>query len=319
MAIHRHLDLEHQAHSETGQGIRVAKITFFVLIITALLQGLITLLSGSAALLADTVHGLSNGLTTLPLWIAFSLARKKPSQRFPYGYYKAEDLAGLLILVFIAVSAVLVGYESLRRLLDQQTPTNLPWAIAAGALGFLSNEAIAQYRIRVGKKIDSAALVADGHHARVDGLGSLAVVLGLAAVALGIPAADPAAGLVITALIVYLLVREAGPPVLSRALDRIDPSLISAIQEEVLRTPGVVSAHDIRARWIGHRLSAELSIGVDAQISVAEGHQIAEAANHRLRHAMSKLLWCNIHVEPFENGRPAFDDTEQASIQDCDV
>ena len=282
----------------------------------ALIQGAITILSGSAALLADTVHGLSNALTTFPLWIAFSLARRRPNQRFPYGYYKAEDLAGLLILVFIAVSAVLVGYESVRRLLDSRTPTNLRWAMAAGAVGFLANEGIAQYRIRVGERIGSAALVADGLHARVDGLGSLAVVLGLIAVALGIPAADPAAGPAITGLIVYLLIREAGPPVLSRTVDRIDPSVVSQIQNAALDTPGVVSAHDIRARWIGHRLAAELSIGVDADQTVTQGHQIAENVERRLRHAMSKLLWCTIHVEPFAEGRPTFEVSDHGSDQD---
>ena len=297
--------LQHnQDPTSTQQGIRVVKITFFALPITAAVDVIITAISGSAALLADTVHGLSNAFTTLPLWIAFSLARRKPNRRYPYGYHKAEDLAGMLILVFIAVSAAAVGYESARRLLEVQEPKNVPWAIAAGAVGFLVNEGIAQYRIRVGKRIGSAALVADGHHARVDGLGSLAVVLGLLFVSWGFPQGDPAAGLAITGLIVYLLVREAGPPVLARALDRIDPAIVTKIEQTVLETPGVLSARGIRARWVGHRLLAELSIGVEANLTVAQGHEIAEQVEHRMMHVMSNLMWCSIHVEPFEDGDP---------------
>ncbi len=297
---------QHRANEElldTQRGIWVVKVTFGALLITALAQGVVTFISGSAALFADTVHGLSNALTTLPLWIAFSLGRKRATSQFPYGYHRAEDLAGVLILLFIAVSGAIVGYESIRKLLVNQTPQNLPWAMSAGAAGFLTNEAIAQYRIKVGKEIGSATLIADGHHARVDGLGSLAVVLGLLAVVLGFPIADPVAGLAITGLIIYLLIREAGPAVLSRVMDRIDSAIVAEIQVVAAAVPGVLSAHDVRARWVGHRLVSELSISVDAGWTVAQGHHTAERVHHQLLHSVSKLIWCTVHVEPFETGQ----------------
>lgn len=287
---------------DTNRGLLVIKVTFFVLVVTAVVEGAITVLSGSAALFADTVHGLSNASTTLPLWIAFALGRKKPTTQFPYGYQRAEDIAGIVILLFIAVTASVVGYESVRKLIDRTEPSNIPWAMVAGGLGFVANEAIAQYRIRVGRQIGSAALVADGQHARVDGLGSLAVVIGLLAVVLGVPEADPVAGLVITGLIVYLLVREAGPVVVSRVMDRIDPDVIPEIQKIVSGVPEVLAAYDIRARWAGHRLLAELSIGVDPALTIAEGHGIAEEVQHSLLHSMPKLQDCTIHVEPFDAG-----------------
>ena len=204
--------------------------------------------------------------------------------QFPYGYHRAEDLAGIIILIFIAVSAALVGYESVRKLVEGDEPDHLPWAIAAGAVGFVANEAIAQYRIKAGKEIGSAALVADGHHARVDGLGSLAVVVGLALVAAGFQIADPAAGLVITALIVFLLVREAGPEVLSRVMDRIDPAILSQIQDSASEEPEVLSAHDIRARWTGHerplRVAAVTPPGKPASVS---GENRKPSAKHPWR------------------------------------
>ncbi len=287
---------------DTQRALRVVRVTFFALVLTGVVEGAITIISGSTALLADTIHSLSNAFTTLPLWIAFSLARKKPTRQFPYGYHRAEDVAGILIIIFIAVSAALVGYESVRRLVESPEIQRVPWAMAAGAVGFLANEAIAQYRIKVGKDIGSAALIADGHHARVDGLGSLAVVVGLLAVLLGVPIADPVAGLAITALIVYLLLREAGPLVLSRVMDRIDPAILSQIQDTALEVPGVLSADEIRARWVGHRLHAELNIGVDAELSIGEGHRVAEQAQHMMMHSVPKLQQCTIHVEPFAGG-----------------
>ena len=288
---------------DTERGIWVTKVTFFALLLAAIVEGGISVLSGSAALLADTVHGLSNAFTTLPLWIAFSLSRKKATPQFTYGYHRAEDLAGVIIVIFIAVSAGLVGYESVDKLLEGQEPRHVPWAMGAGAVGFLINEVIAQHRIRVGKDIGSASLIADGHHARVDGLGSLAVVLGLTAVLLGFPIADPAVGLVITVFLIFLLVREAGPVVLSRVMDRIDPSIVSDIQDIASGVSGVLSVQDIRARWVGHGLLTELSVGVDADLTVGQGHGIAEEVQHSLMHSMQKLQWCTIHIEPFEAGR----------------
>ena len=278
----------------------MVKVTFVALILTAVMEGGITLLSGSAALLADTLHGLNNALTTLPLWVAFAIGRRKPTSQFTYGFQRAEDVAGILILHFIAGSAALVGYQSVIKLLGDNEPSHVPWAMAAGGVGIVVNEAIAQYRIKVGKQIGSAALIADGHHARVDGLGSLAVVLGLAAVLLRYPLADPAVGLAITGILILLLVKGAGPTVLSRVMDRIEPGIVSEIQRVALEVPGVISAHDLRARWVGHRLLAELSISVEADLTVAEGHRIAEQVQHNLMHSIDKCQYGSIHVEPFE-------------------
>ena len=290
---------------DTQRGLWVTKVTFFVLVATAAAEGVIAWLSGSTALLADTVHAVSHAFTTLPLWIAFHLARRRPTSSYPYGYHRAEDLAGIVILVFIAISAALVGFESVRRLMDAEKPDHLPLALAAGVVGFLVNEGIAQYRVKVGKDIGSAALVADGHHARFDGLGSLAVVIGLVAVLIGYPVADPAVGLFITVLLVFLLVREAAPPVLSRVMDRIDPDILHHLSETAAAVPGVRITHRTRARWTGHRLTAELSISVDAGMTVYEGHRIAEQVQHALLHQVPKLQWCNIHVEPFQGGETA--------------
>ena len=297
MDLHRNQEL-----LDTQRGLWVVKVTFVALLLIGVVEGAIAFISGSAGLLADAVHGLSDLATTLPLWIAFSLSRKKATPQFPYGYHRAEDVAGIIIVIFIAISAGLVGYESIHKLLEGDEPTHIPLAMAIGAVGFVVNEVIAQYRMKVGRQIGSAALVADGHHARVDGLGSLAVVVGLSAVLLGAQVADPAVGLLITGLIIALLLREAGPLVLSRIMDRIDPTVVSEMEETASGVPGVLGVYEVRARWVGHRMLAELSVCVDDRLTIAQGHQIAEEVQHQLLHSIQNLRWCTIHLEPSKAG-----------------
>ncbi|MFQ5934292.1 MAG: cation diffusion facilitator family transporter [Dehalococcoidia bacterium] len=285
---------------KTQRGIWAIKVSFLGLMATALLQAVVVGLSGSAALLADTVHNLADATTAIPLWIGFSLSRRRESRRFPYGYHRAEDLAGIAILLAIAGSAAFAGYESVRKLVDDEVPRYLPLAIAAGGVGFLGNELVAQFRIRIGKRIGSASLVADGHHARADGLTSLAVMAGLTGVALGFPAADPIVGLVITAVIAFILFRDAGPLVLSRIMDRVDAGTVGEIEQIAKGIEGVRHVRNVRARWTGHFLLAELSVAVDSQLTVAQGHQIAEEVQHQLLHEIPMLYRCMVHVDPVE-------------------
>ena len=173
------------------EGLRALWISLAILAATAVAQALVVAWSGSVALLGDTVHNLADAVTALPLGIAFVLGRRAPTRRYTYGYGRAEDLAGVVIVLAITASALLAGFAAVRRLAEPQPVEHL-WAVAtAGVLGFLGNEVVARYRIRTGRRIGSAALVADGLHARTDGFTSLAVVLGAAGVAAGWPLADP--------------------------------------------------------------------------------------------------------------------------------
>lgn len=269
------------------EGIRALKISLFILLGTTILQLIVVLFSGSVALLADTVHNFSDALTALPLWVAFILGRRAASRRHTYGYGKAEDLAGLFIVAVVALSAVVAAWQSIDRLFNPQPLHNLGWVLAAGVVGFIGNEAVAIYRIRVGQKIGSAALVADGVHARTDGFTSLAVVVGAGGVMLGFPLADPIVGLLISVAIIILLwgtVRSIG----RRLMDGIEPELLDRAQTALEKTPGVLSVPRLQLRWVGHRLQGAATIMV-ANTSLTEAEKVVSLAETSLAVALPNL------------------------------
>lgn len=306
---HRHEhDRQHGTHAHvhgvvdptiitTQRGIWAVKWSFVGLCATAGLQAVVVLLSGSVALLADTIHNIGDAATAIPLWIAFTLARFRPSQRFTYGYGRVEDLAGLLIVVIILISALVAGSQSIHRLLHPQ-PIEHIWIVACAAfIGFAGNEIVALFRIRIGREINSAALIADGYHARVDGLTSLGVLIGAIGVWLGYPKADPVAGLLIT-IVIFRIVWQSGKSVLTRLLDGVDPEVIEEIKHALKHTDGVHHVSEVRVRWLGHRLHAEANVSVSEGLSVAEGHEIAKEVRHSLMHHLSYLSNVTIHVDP---------------------
>jgi cation diffusion facilitator family transporter len=268
-----------------------------VLMVTAAGQAVIVAASGSVALLGDTVHNAGDALSAVPLAIAFMLGRRAASRRFTYGLGRAEDLAGLVVVLLIAASAVFAAYEAVQRLLEPQPIRHLAWVAAAGLLGLIGNELVAVWRIRVGRRIGSAALVADGLHARTDGLTSLAVLLSAGGAALGWAWADPVVGLGIAAAIVVVL-WSAAKQVFARLLDGVEPGLLAAAESAIAATPGVVTVDRVRLRWVGHDLRAEAEIGVDPAAPVAEAHRIAHDAEHALTHALPRLAEATVHAHP---------------------
>ena len=294
---HDHADSVDDALESSAQGIRAVKISLLALGVTAIFQLVIVALSGSVALAADTVHNFSDALTAIPLWIAFVLGRRAATKRYTYGLGRAEDLAGLFVLLMISLSAAIAGYQAIRRLIHPVVIDHLGWVAAAGVIGFIGNELVALYRIRVGRQIGSAALVADGLHARTDGFTSLAVVFGALGVWLGFPLADPIIGLLITVAILMVL-RTAARDVFARLLDGVDPQLVEAAEQALAAEPGVVGVRHVRMRWIGHRLHADAELDIDPAITLSDAHHLAHHAEHTLTHAVPKLSSALIHAYP---------------------
>lgn len=292
-----HHDHDTAAVPSDREGMRALWVSLVVLSFTAVAQLFIALASGSVALLADTVHNVSDALTAIPLAVAFWVGRRAPTARYTYGFGRAEDLAGLFIVAMIAVSAVVAGWEAIDRLADPEEVRHVGWVFVAGLVGFAGNEWVASYRIRVGRRMGSAALVADGLHARADGFTSLAVVAGAAGSAAGWDAADPIVGLLITVAILGVL-RRAAVDIYRRLMDSVDPDLVGHVRAVLGGVEGVEDVDTVRIRWIGHQLHAEAEVVTDCDISIAAAHAITEVAHHRLLHEIPRLVRVTIHASP---------------------
>ena len=291
------------ALESNAAGRRALLISLVGLGVTAVLQAGVVVLSGSVALLGDTLHNLADALTAVPLLVAFTLARRPPNNRYTYGYGRAEDLGGLFVIAMIALSSVLAAYEAIDRLLHPQQVSYL-WAVAsAGVIGFLGNKIVARYRIRVGRRIGSAALVADGLHARTDGFTSLAVLLGAGGVALGWRWADPVVGLGITVAILGVL-RSAVKQVGARLMDAVDPALVDQATAAIASVNGVEEIRELRIRWIGHSLRAEADVTADPNLTITQAHDLAHHAEDHLLADVSRLTAANVHVSPVGAHRP---------------
>lgn len=309
---HEHSCTHSQAHSHghshthgtvdpsilaTNKGLWAVKWSFIGLMITAVLQIFIVFMSGSVALLADTIHNFGDASTAIPLAIAFSLAGRKPSKRFSYGYGRVEDLAGIIIVLLILFSAAVAGYESVNRFLNPQPVEHLQAVAIAAIIGCIGNEIVAQFRMKVGKEIGSAALIADGYHAQVDGFTSLAVLIGAVGIWLGYPIIDPLIGILIT-ISILKIVLDSSKLVFTRLLDGVEPEVVDKVKNITESVEGVCEVTDLRVRWIGHRLHAEINASVAPSLSVGEGHEIANAIREKLLENFSYLSGTTIHVDP---------------------
>ena len=279
------------------RGVRAVWLSFAGLTATAVVQAAVVAVSGSVALLGDTLHNVADALTAVPLAAAFVLGRRPASRRFTYGLGRAEDLAGLVVLALIAASSVAAGWEATRRLLDPRDVDHL-WLVAgAGVVGFAGNEAVARYRIRVGQAIGSAALVADGLHARTDALTSLSVLAAAGGATVGWRWADPVVGLAITVMIARVLL-AAARQVFARILDAVDPALVDDLEHTLAATPGVREVGQVRVRWVGHALHADAAISAGPDLTLVDAHALAHDAEHRLLHAVPRLAGAVVHVHP---------------------
>ena len=294
---HDHSEAIQSADESSRDGIRAAWIGLAGMMATAIAQVVIVALSGSIALLADTIHNLGHAATTIPLIVAFRIGRRAATKRYSYGYRRAEDLVGLFIGLIIAASVVLIIWESVDALINPREITNLWWVFAAGVVGFLGNEVVAVYRIRAGRRINSAALIAEGQHARADGLTSIAVVIGVVGVWLGFQRADAIMGFLIGAAILGILVASMRP-VVRRLMDGVDDDVIDELTITAASIPGVVGVDRVRARWSGHRMEGDISIQIEPGLNVLEGHAIAEEVEHAVLHAAPNMDGAVVHLHP---------------------
>jgi cation diffusion facilitator family transporter len=277
---------------ERRQANRAVAVSAIGLGATGLVELLLAVVTGSVGLLGDAIHNLSDVSTSAVVFLGFRLSRRPPTERYPYGLERAEDLAGVGIAVVIWASAVFAGLESIRKLIEHGHTAHIGAGIAGAVLGIVGNQVVARYKLRVGKRINSATLIADARHSWLDALSSAGALAGLIAVALGQPWGDPVAGLAVTAFICHVGY-EVTKDVVRRLADVVEPEVIAAAEAAAGSIPGVLHAH-ARARWTGRTLRVEIEGWVDPELPVREadalGRLVASEISRQLPEAGS-LTW----------------------------
>jgi cation diffusion facilitator family transporter len=294
---HSHASAGDLLKEGSAAGIRSLRISALGLLLTSAIQFTVVAIGGSVALMADALHNLGDVLTSIVLWVALIATRRASDHRYTFGYQRFEDLAGLGIVLAIFASAAIAVYVAVTHLVNSTVPTHLALGMAAGGVGFLGNEIVAQIKVRQGKKIGSAALVAEGQHSRIDGLASLAAIAGLAGVAAGAHWADPVAGLALAAVILAVGA-QAARPIVATLLDRVGPTLVDEITHAVEHVEGIEGVHDVRARWAGRALYVVLDVEIPGDETLERAHQLTEAARHAVMHAFPDVVQVDVHADP---------------------
>jgi cation diffusion facilitator family transporter len=271
------LPASHDDEQERREANRAVAVSAAGLAATGIIELLVAVLTGSVGLLGDAIHNLSDVSTSAVVFLGFRLSRKGPTERYPYGLERAEDLAGIGIAVVIWASAAFAGYESVRKLVGHGTTTHVGLGIFGAALGIVGNQVVARYKLVIGRRIHSATLVADARHSWLDALSSLGALIGLVAVALGFRWGDPVAGIAVTLFICHVG-WEVTADVVHRLADGVDPDVITSAEAAAGSVDGVIHAH-ARARWTGRTLRVEIEGWVDPGLTVVQadtlGQQVA--------------------------------------------
>jgi cation diffusion facilitator family transporter len=277
---------------ERREANRAIAVSAAGLAVTGLAELLVAILTGSVGLLGDAIHNLSDVSTSAVVFLGFRLSRKPPTEKYPYGLERAEDLAGVGIAVVIWASAAFAGYESIRKLLEHGRTSHVALGIAGAALGIAGNQVVARYKLVIGRRINSATLVADARHSWLDALSSLGALVGLVAVTLGFRWGDPIAGIAVTLFICHVG-WQVTTDVARRLADGIDPAVITAAEAAAGTVDGVVHAH-ARARWTGRTLRVEVEGWTDPNLTVSQadalGQQVALAVARQLPD-MGSFTW----------------------------
>ena len=288
----------HHAPSDEGAATRAVVVSAVVLGAAAAIEFAASASGRSAGVLADALHNAGDVLTTLVLLAAFAVARRPATRRFTSGFGRVEDVATLVIILIIVFTAAAAAFESLGRLLSSEgySISRIGPALLAAAIGVVANLGVSEYKIRVGRRIRSLALEADGIHSRLDALVSAGAFAGLGLAWMGIAIADPLTGLAITIAIVYILAGTVGRLVL-RMMDAVDPDLIDQIASAARSVKGVLGVHDVRARWVGRELVAVMHIDCAPNASLIQAHDIAQAVQQEVE-LQVPAVHLDVHMDP---------------------
>jgi cation diffusion facilitator family transporter len=280
-------DLAHRHDANRAIGVSALGLG-----LTGLVELAFALLSGSVGLLGDSLHNLSDVSTSLAVFVGFKVSKRPATPSNPYGFERAEDIAGLGVALAIWASAAFAAIVSVHKLTEHGHTSHVGFGIAAAAVGIVGNQVVARYKKRVGVRIRSATLIADARHSWLDALSSAGALLGLVGVVSGYAWADGVAGLVVTAFIVHVG-WEVTSDVLEHLLDGVDPGVLTTAEQAALLVPEVDHVH-VRARWMGRTLLIDIEGFVPATTTVKSAEALGRQVEGEVLAAIPEcraVLW----------------------------
>ncbi|MBI2773218.1 MAG: cation transporter [Chloroflexi bacterium] len=271
-----------------AKAMRANLISSGGLTLTSLFELAIALVSGSVALLVDALHNLADSYTTVAIYFGFRMSRRAATSRYPYGFGRAEDVAGVVIVVAIWSSAALAFYQTYEKFVSGSPTTHLTLGMVAAVIGIAGNQIAGRYKIRVGREIKSVPLIVDGKHSLLDAVSSAGALVGLVGVGLGFPQADPIAGVAIGLLIVHIGI-DATKEVAARLMDANDEELARAAATIASTVPGVTGVNDVRARWLGREVELRVGLQLAPEMSLRGADQVSEQVRQGLREQIADV------------------------------
>ncbi len=281
---------------DSGDAVKAVIVSALALGVASAVEFWASIAGHSAGVLADALHNAGDVLTTAILLLSFALARRPATRRFTSGFGRIEDVATLLIVLVIVVTAAAAAYESVAKFFHPEDYGNFLFSVVAAMVGVIANLAVSEYKIRVGRGLNSTALEADGIHSRIDAVVSAGAAAGIGLAWAGFRLADPIAGVLITVMILYILTGTVKDLFL-RMMDAVDPLMIDDLTAAAERVDGVLGVHDVSARWVGRELVAVLHVDCDPKASLMEAHELAQRIEHEVGHEVP-VARLDIHMDP---------------------
>lgn len=290
------MDLKAQANLKRGEN--VAKYSSLANIFLASLKGIVGVLSGSIALIADAVNSFSDIFASLAVYIGLRFSQRKPDQKFPYGYYKLETFSSLIVALIIIFSGIEIAIESFNSFLNPE-PIGIPLiSLSVAAISAMVNLMFSRYKEKVGREIKSQALISDGKHSLIDVLSSLIVFTGIFLAYLGYTSIQGVAGVFVAVLIIYMGLKLGKDAVLVLLDVGMDPEKIQTVHALVKSIPGVEGVHDMKVRRSGPFVFAELHVETKKELPVEKAYELSEKVKVKVKEVITELDTLTVQIEP---------------------
>lgn len=281
-------------------GNKISKISILVNIILALIKLVAGVLGKSAAMVADSVHSLSDVASTVAVMIGLKISKKPADKEHPYGHEKAEPVMAKILAIMLILTAAGIGYGGIRRIIEgnEQIPENL--ALYGAFLSIVIKEWMYRFTIIGADKINSPALRADAWHHRSDALSSVGSLAGIFVARMGYPVFDSIAAIVIALFIVKVGIGIYIDSIKQLIDESVDQETYMDIEKLILNTNGVIGIDDLKTRVHANKIFVDVEICVDKNLSLIDAHKIAENVHNKIEVSNKDIKHCMVHVNPYD-------------------